>query len=372
MRPDSVAFIGVGSSAVERRSDRGILAFALDAAIAAIDDAGLTREDIDGYVGAPTATNASALHADGADEVSMRLIADRMGLRNLAWAADLAWNFPTEMAVTAAHALRSHACDYVLGVRALYHLPGSPYGAVTASHAFGESQWTAPFGYNTGGARFATRLRSYLDSSGASRRDLFELVSLARRNAARNPVAIWRDRGLSLDEYLDGPMISEPLCRYDCDMPVCGAAAFVMTRGELALTAPHRPAYLAGSANWQRPGEIFHRARRSRHDIQACQLYDGFSFMIWEQLEHLGWCDEGTAWSFVRDGECEPTGRLPVNTFGGSLGEGRLHGMGHLREAILQVSGRAGERQILALENCLVQVGPSDFSSLLVLSVDPA
>jgi acetyl-CoA acetyltransferase len=85
----------------------------------------------------------------------------------------------------------------------------------------------------------------------------------------------------------------------------------------------------------------------------------------------LGWCEPNTAWKFVRDGHCEPDGELPLNTFGGSLGEGRLHGIGHLREGILQVSGRAGPRQIAGAENCLVQVGPFDYSSLLVLSNDP-
>lgn len=366
-----MAFIGVGVSAIERSSDRSIVAFALDAAIAALEDAGLTPDDINGYIGAPTATNANALHANGADELSMRLVCERLGLKNIAWGADLSWSFCTEMAVTAGYALRSRACDYVLGVRALTHIPGHKYSAIGSDEAFGESQWTVPFGYNTGGARFATRLRTYMERSGAGRDDLFELTSLFRRNATRNPVAVWRDRGLSLDEYMASPMISEPLCRFDCDMPISGAAAFVMTREELAAQAPNRPAYLVGSANWQRPDQIFERAHRSQNDIQTAQIYDGFSFMVWEQLEVLGWCDPGTAWRFVNDGELELGGSLPVNTFGGSIGEGRLHGMGHLREAILQVSGRAEERQVPSVENCLVQVGPIDISSVLILSVDP-
>jgi acetyl-CoA acetyltransferase len=367
-----VAFIGVGTSTIERRSEQSIVGLALDAAVAAVTDAGLVRDQIDGYVGAPTATSAGAAGADGADEVSMRLLAERLGLRHLAWGVDLAWCFPTDMAVAAGHALRSGACDYVLGVRALYHLAGVPSGAMAGTMAYGESQWSAPYGYNTAGARFATRLRRYLDHSGADRSDLFELVSLAYRNAARNPVAVWRDRDdLSLDEYLAAPMVAEPLCRFDCDMPICGAAAFVMTRGELATGAPHRPAYLVGAAGWQQADRIFERSRRSRRDIGSCQLYDGFSFMVWEQLERLGWCAEGTAWKFVADGECELTGSLPVNTFGGSLGEGRMHGMGHLRESILQVSGRAGDRQVPDLENCLVQVGPLDYSSQVIVSVDP-
>src|SRR3546814_12852516 len=80
--------------------------------------------------------------------------------------------------------------------------------------------------------------------------------------------------------------------------------------------------------------------------IDHCQLYDGFSSMVYEWLEAFGWCEPQQAWKYFRDGHAERDGKMPVNSFGGSLGEGRLHGMGHLREGYLQVAGRAGERQL--------------------------
>ncbi|HVV92595.1 MAG TPA: thiolase family protein [Hyphomicrobiales bacterium] len=371
MKKAKAAIVGVGCSAIERHSDRSIVAFALDAALAALADAGLTRDDVDGYVGAPKATHAAALHVDGADEVSMRLMSERLGLRGLRFAIDLSSAFPTEMVATATHALASGACDCLLGVRALHNVAGLRYGQVSKNVAAGEEQFTAPFGYNTGGARFATLLQRYFHEAGASRDDLYELVSLMRRNARRNPDAVWHGRGITREEYLDAPMISEPLCRLDCDMPVSGAVAFVMTRPERAdgLRAP--PVYVAGAATWQTADAIFENAGRSREDIDLCQLYDGFSFLPYVWLERLGWCEPRTAWKLFRDGTCEIGGRLPVNTFGGALGEGRLHGAGHLREAVLQLGGRAGERQVANAENCLVQVGPFDFSSLLVLSNSP-
>jgi 3-oxoacyl-[acyl-carrier-protein] synthase III len=123
MADSKVAFIGVGSSAIERRSDRSIVSFAVDAAVAAIADAGLTRDDIDGYVGSPKAPNAAALHVEGADEVPVRLMTERLGLNNLSFAIDLSNAFVTEMAATASYALRCGACKYVLGVRALYNFP---------------------------------------------------------------------------------------------------------------------------------------------------------------------------------------------------------------------------------------------------------
>ncbi|WP_130355754.1 thiolase family protein [Pigmentiphaga kullae] len=367
------AIIGVGGSSIERRSDRSIVAFALDAAMAALADAGIDREQIDGYIGSPKASHAAALHVDGADEISARLLAGRLGLENLSVAIDLNSAFPTEMVTTAGHLLHSGACDYLLAVRALCNLPGVRYGEVKSREAHGEEQFTAPFGYHTGGARFATRLQAYFSASGATRRDLYELVALMRRNASRNPHAIWRDKSeIALDDYLRSPLIAEPLCMLDCDMPVSGAVAFVMTRPELAAASRQPPVYVAGSANWLTADEIFERSGRDRTDIDLCQIYDGFSFLVYEWLERLGWCPPHAAWRYVRDGECEIGGELPVNTFGGALGEGRLHGAGHVREAVLQLRGQAGDRQVPGAADCLVQVGPFDYSSLLVLSNDPA
>ncbi len=367
----AIAFVGVGSSSIERRSERSIVALALDAAIEAIADAGLSRDDIDGYIGSPRAAHAGALHANGGDEIEARLFTERLGLRKPTFAIDLSGAFATDMATVAAYALQSKACNYVLGVRALYSLPGVKFGERKLPVAAGEQQFTAPFGYGAAGARFAIRLRKYFEASGATRRDLFDMVSLCRRNARENPVAVWRDRGLTLDEYMASPIVAEPLCRDDCDMPVCGAVAFVLTREELARQAPHPPVFLVGSANAANADRIFETARRTRESIDLCQLYDGFSFLPYLWLERLGWCAPGEAWKFVRDGGCERDGPLPLNTAGGSLGEGRMHGAGHLREGILQVRGGAGARQVRQADNCLVQIGPFDYSSLIVISREP-
>lgn len=368
---DAVAVIGVGSSTIERHSDRGIHAFALDAAISAIADAGLERDDIDGYVGAPGATNAGALHVDGGDEITARTLVESLGITDLAFSVDAYKGFPTDMVIVAAQALRGRCCKYVLGVRALYNLSGVDYATAAPEHAYGLDQFRLPFGASAAGARFATRAQAYLHRSGATRRDLYEVVALARRHARLNPLAIWRERAVTLDEYLAAPMVASPLGRFDCDIPVCGAAAFVMTLGNNIPAGTNAPVYLAGDAGWQQVRNIFERSRRAREDIDCCQIYDGFSSMMFEWLERLGWCEADTGWKFIRNGHAERDGRLPLNTFGGSLGEGRLHGMGHLREAVLQVRGRAGARQLPKVDNCLVQVGTFDFSSLLILSATP-
>jgi acetyl-CoA acetyltransferase len=366
----AAAFTGAGYSAVDRGSDRGIVAYALDAAVDALAAAGVSRDEIDGYVGIGTSPNPGAAHVDGADQVSAYLMAQALGLGPLSWAADVS-GFAVNMAATAAQAIASGECRVVLGVRAVYHDKAMRAAPEPEPLARGWAQYTLPFGTGPGGTRFAARARRYLELSGARRADLWHVVRAARAHAANNPVACFRDVPLSREDYLAAPVTVDPLCLFDCDMPVCGAGAFVMVAADQARASGRPAAYLRGWANWTNADSIFERSGVARADIGVCQLYDGYSPMIYEWLERLGWCDEHTAWKFVADGGTAPGGALPVNTFGGALGEGRLHGMGHLREAIVQVMGTAGPRQVDGVRHCLVQIGPFDLSALAVLSTEP-
>jgi acetyl-CoA acetyltransferase len=369
----AAAVVGVGYSAIERSSDRGIVAFAAEAASDALTAAGIDRDEIDGYVGIAHSPNPGAAHIDGYDEVSAYLMVASLGLGPLAWAADVS-GFAVTMAATAAQAIASGACSCVLGVRAVYHAAasrapaGGPAGRPPAA---GAERYPAPLGAGPAGARFAPRLRRYLDQSGARREDLWEIVRSSREHARRNPVAVFRDREVSLESYLDAPMIVDPLCLYDCDMPVCGAGAFVMVSADRAAASGRPAAYLRSATNWTNADAVLEAAGITRDDIQCLQLYDGYSFLVYEWLERLGWCEQYSAWKFISDGETRPGGRLPVNTFGGALGEGRLHGMGHLREGVVQVMGLGGDRQVPDVRNCLVQIGPWDRSALAVLSTEP-
>ena len=153
-------------------------------------------------------------------------------------------------------------------------------------------------------------------------------------------------------------MIFEPMGLFDCDMPVTGAGAIVMTTADRAQHLPHKPAHLSGFATtYESRDVVFERSGVARDEVHAAQLYDGYVPFIWYWLESLGFCDQGDAHNFTLNGNIALGGTLPVNTFGGSVGEGRLHGMGHLREAAMQVMGRAAERQVPNLQNCLVAVG---------------
>jgi len=161
-------------------------------------------------------------------------------------------------------------------------------------------------------------------------------------------------------------MVAYPFCLYDCDIPVQGAVAIVLTTADRARDLKPRPAYIAGygqrlafevagrigslssymeggrsssSLTWERSGF-------SPKDVDVAQIYDGFSASVIYGLESYGFCKEGEALDFIQNGRMELDGELPLNTFGGSLGTGRIHGLWHIIEGALQASGRAGERQV--------------------------
>ena len=365
------AIVGVGYTDMVRYAERSLGSLALDAALAAIQDAGLTRDDIDGYVGTPSAPNAAAIHADGVDEVSSEYMVRALGLPEPRWVMDLQ-AMPAAAIVAASQALAAGACSYVLVLKAMYHPPGVRYAGFKAPTVPGPAQFTVPYGIGDGigggGNRHAIWLQRYMHDHGATREELFQVIRAARRHASLNPVAYWRGKDLTLDEYMKGRWIYEPISIYDCDIPVTGAGAVLMTTAERARALPHKPAYVAGYCNAYQQGDaIFGVSGIPRSDVQLLQIYDGYSPFIYHWLEFLGFCGPGEAHSFIQGGRTELGGELPMNTFGGSLGEGRLHGFGHIREAAMQVMGRCGPRQVPGAAHCVVQIGPPGLNSWVLM-----
>jgi acetyl-CoA acetyltransferase len=310
--------------------------------------------DIDCYVGSPTAPNPSAAHVDGVDEVSRLFLTAALGLRPK-WSADLV-AMPAVGVAAAAQALTSGRLNYALFVRAVYNPLDRRYTFASTNEAYGPEQFTLPYGAGPGGTRHAMWLSRYMHDYHASREDLYALVAVQRAHAHLNPAAYWRDTSLSKDDYMKSRWVCAPMCIFDCDLPVTGAVALVLTSPAHARSHQHA-AYVLGYAGGRRPEAVLEDLQLAPADIQVCQLYDGFSPFVWLWLERFGFCEAGTAWRYVSDGHTEIQGSLPTNTFGGSLGEGRLHGIGHVREAVLQAMGRAGERQVGSVRHSLA-VGP--------------
>lgn len=365
------AIVGVGYSPISRRAGDTLGKVAVNVALEAIRDAGLTCSDIDGYVGSGIVNAQQSSKWDGIDHVSAHYVTSSLSLEHIAWAADIA-DMPAGLVVAAHHALSAGVCNYVLILRAHYNPPDRNYSAADDEFARGPNQFTLPFGIGPGGGRFAIMLQRYMYEYGAKRKDLFGIPFVARQNARKNPYAIWRDADeLTLEQYLGSRWINEPMCILDCDMPVTGAGAFVLTTAERARDLRNKPAYVASYANANQPERVFHSIGITPNNINAAQIYDGYSFLVWLWLEKLGFCKKGEAFQFATRERIALGGDLPINTFGGSLGEGRLHGVGHVREAAVQIMGKAGDRQVPDMRYSLVQTGVPESSWTLVLSADP-
>jgi acetyl-CoA acetyltransferase len=255
------------------------------------------------------------------------------------------------------------AADYVLVHRALHNPPGR-YHRYGSNRAPGGRQWTAPYGH-VGPAGVALPYREYLERYGATREEMATLVVNSRKNVADNPQAYWYQKPIEKDDYLNARMIAEPICMLDCDIPVDGAAAFILTSAERARDTPHKPVYIAGYVQSHSDGpsqfntldrimepclragkQLWEATGLRPEDVDCPQIYDGFSPLTYWWLEGLGFCKVGEAHSFVQDGRIDRNGKFPLLSGGGNLGNGRIHGIPHIRECYLQLSGRAGHRQL--------------------------
>ena len=363
-----VAIAGYAQSDVVRHADRALGALTVETARRAIADAGLRPEQIDGFTSSALVPAAGS-HAveDGISTVSSAWLAEHLGLNpRFASGFQGRGQLPGSVAL-AVNAIASGAADHVLVHRAL-HNPTGRYHGNTMAEAAGAWQWTAPQGYFGPLAMIGLTYNEYLERFGACRESTAAVAVEARKNGARIPWSHWYGKPLTADEYLAAPQINDPICRYDCDIPVDGAAAFVLTSAERARDLPHTPVHVAGYAlghppvrrlplHWPLDDVMTTGAEVARRlwsqsgvgpaDVDLPQLYDGFSPFVWFWLEALGFCPVGEAHRFVQDGgiDSDTAGGLPVLSGGGALGNGRMHGVPQMLECYLQLSGRAGERQ---------------------------
>lgn len=364
-----VAIAGVGFSPIERRGGAPLGRHALSAAEAAVADCGLELSDIDGLATFPLAPFIGAPQRDGEDIITVEFFLSEPRVGKVRWYSQAGQGMIPTAVRDAAQALIAGACSYALVWRAMYVPPGT-YGRIESTEVGGDAQFTAPYGCVSPIQWQAFLYQRYMELYGATREEMATFVVNSRRNANLNPHAVFGDRALTREEYLDSRVISTPFCLFDCDVPVTACVAIVMTTSDRAADLRHPPAYLAavGQQAVNRP-ELLHYGLHDHiasgkplaeqlwrdsglgpHEMDAAQLYDGFSPSTFYWLEAAGFCGRGEAHSFVQDGRIALDGDLPVNTFGGSLSQGRLHGMGHIAEAALQISGRAGERQLDAAD----------------------
>ncbi len=307
----------------------------------------------------PTAGDHAVV--DGVTTVSPNWLAAQLGI-NPRYASGFQGygQLPGSVAL-GVNAIASGAADHVVVHRAL-HNPRGSYHGTKRSEAAGASQWTMPQGWFGPLSMIGMAANEYCQRYGATREDLGAIVVEARKNGARLPWSVWHDRPLTLDDYLAAPLIADPVCRFDCDMPVDGVAVFVLTTAERARDLPNKPVYVAGYASGQptrhrlplhwplddiyeigteTARRLWERAGVGPSEVDLPQLYDGFSPFVWFWLEVLGFCPPGEAHRFVSDGgiDSDVAGALPALSGGGALGNGRMHGVPQMLECYLQLAG---------------------------------
>lgn len=363
----TTAITGIGKSDVARPSLKSPLRQTVDACLQAITDAGLTRDDIDGISTYPgMLPDTSGLGPVGVHEVRLAL-----GLK-LSWYSGAKETSGQLGAVfNAVAAVAAGLANHVLVFRTINEatVRKATKGATAigggAPRVGGIHQWTTPFQAISAAMWFGLYAQRHFHEYGTTSRHLGEIVLNARRNAMRNPDAIYRDP-LTMEQYLASRYVSTPLRLFDCDVPVDSAVAIIVSRIEAAKDLKNSVIRIEaiGSAihasdTWLRPQDLtqcaskdaadmmWRRTSLKPSDVDVAQLYDGFSIHTLLWLEALGFCGRGEGGPFVEGGHrIAIDGELPLNTSGGQLSAGRLHGLGHLHEACVQLWGRGGERQV--------------------------
>ncbi|MCX7619333.1 MAG: thiolase family protein [Acidimicrobiales bacterium] len=363
---------GVGQSQTGRRLYREPLDLTVEAALAAIEDAGLTTAEIDGIATYPGNQDTPP----GFSGVGVVEVQDALRL-NLNWYAG-GLESPGQLGsvITAIAAVATGLCNHVLCFRTVWEASAQGdknRAAVTMGGGFGGTyrasgfmQWTLPFAAPSAAIWIAMMAARHFHEFGTTREQLAQIALNARRNAQRNPKAIYRDP-MTLDDYLNVRMISTPLCLYDCDVPADGSTAVIVSRAEHAEAVDHPVAAVEavgcaihGRPSWDQWDDLTTMAMRDAaamlwnrtdlrpSDVDVAELYDGFSFITLCWLEALGFCGHGEGGPFIEGGtRIALDGEIPLNTHGGQLSAGRLHGYGFLHEACEQLWGRAGERQVV-------------------------
>jgi len=381
---------GIGRSRIGRRLMADPLSLAVDACMAAIADAGLTVEDIDGL-----STYPGGSAAGGMGEGGVTSLEEALRIRPTWHNGGLELPGPGGSVIAAAMAVAAGLCRHVLCFRTVWastytalNATGKPGGGdAPSSRVSGPMhEWRAPFGAMSAANWIGMNANQYLHRYGAPREVLGYIALNARRNAGLNPAAIYRDP-MTMGDYLSARPITSPFGLYDCDVPCDASIALIVSDTSVAGDLP-RPAVrieavgtqILERVSWDQGtlthepqviGQATHlwtRTSLTPDDVDLALVYDGFTFNAISWLEGLGFCGFGEAYDWLDGGRrIALDGDLPVNTHGGQLSEGRTHGFGFFHEAVVQLRHDAGERQVAGAKTAVVTSGGGTPSGVLLL-----
>ena len=382
------AIVGVGQTEFSKDSGRTELRMAVEAAHAALADAGLKPSDVDGLV---------TFSMDNNEETD---VAGNLGTGPLRFFSQIGYGGGAACATVqqAAMAVASGIADVVVCYRSLNGRSWHRLGGGGAASWSGPRanvvrySWYIPFGLSTPAGWFAVRARRYMHRSGATSEDFGRVSVIDRKHGARNPHAFFYEKPITLEEHQASRWIVEPLRLLDCCQESDGAVAVVVTSVERARDLKQKPVVIAAAAQGATPGQptvtdyygdditalpevanvasdLWAQSGLGPQDIQVANLYDHFTPLLLIQLEELGFCAPGEAKEFVRDGHLEIGGKLPANTNGGQLAEAYIHGMNGIVEGVRQVRGTSCN-QVDEVEHALVTAGTGVPTSALVLEAE--
>lgn len=378
--------VGIGETDFCRRpgSGKSQLALQLEACVTAIRDAGLEPHEIDGIMPFPNLGKAEEFAAN-------------LGCSNLRYAAtvNMGGASPVASLQDAAAAVTSGTAEYVLlpagwngysGSRAAQTVANDvnsiPGGAIARDYYM-------PFGFTSPPQWYAVIARRHMYEFGTRPEHLGMIAVAMRDHAQLNPHAVTYGKRITLDDYMSSRMLADPYRVLDCCLETDGAAAVVVTTEERARDLRRRPITIAGAARGQpypadeilnrqdlfKTGltiaapEAFGAAGVKPSEVDFAEIYDCFTFEVLQQIEEAGFCKRGEGGEFINDVKIGPGGDLPINTHGGLLSEAHVLGMSHIVEAVLQLRGDAGDRQVADAEVGVV-TGWGDFGdgSIAVLT----
>ncbi|MDZ7882995.1 MAG: OB-fold domain-containing protein [Mycobacterium sp.] len=383
---DKAAITGIGASRLGRRLMAAPLSLTIEACEAAVADAGLTFDDIDGLSTYP------GLDIAGMGEGGVSALEGALGLRPTWINGGMDTFGPGGSVIAAMMAVATGMARHVLCFRTLWEATFQQLmkeGKMSPPGGARASGWQQPFGGISAAHTLAQNASRHFHRYGTTRETLGWIALNQRANAALNPTAIYRDP-MTMDDYLSARIITTPFGLYDCDVPCDGAVAVIVSAVDVARDLPQKPirveavgTQIIERLDWDQTtlthepqvlgqsAHLWSRTSLRPSDVDVAELYDGFTFNCLSWLEALGFCGIGEAKDFLDGGHAiARDGVIPLNTHGGQLSHGRTHGMGLIHEAVTQLRGHAGERQVADAKVAVASSGGLTPSGVLLLRTD--
>jgi acetyl-CoA acetyltransferase len=387
----AAAIVGIGELKPERtRPGRDAMSLLAEAAYLAIQDAGLSKSDIDGMV-----FDEGMIGGGSGYNCKM---AEHMGIfPTWATGCDAQGAAGVVMALQAAAYVNAGLADFVLCGMSAAIDPGARRPPPPTRTETATSEFATPFGPTVAAngwyAMIAQRHEALYGTTVEKRA---KVAVDFRYNANHNPRAFFYDKPMTIEDVVNSRIVADPLHLLECVMPCAGACSYIVTRADIARSMRHKPAYILGGGlgiprnNLTHLGEItiapvgraakkaFEMSGYGPRDMQVMEIYDSFTITVICELEDTGFCQKGEGGDFVQEHDLTFKGDFPTNTHGGQLSCGQAStagGCAQVTEAVRQIRREAGEHQVPGPTDVVYVTGSGGYfsqQSAMILGSDAA